>query len=79
MAWIGFSVSFIGMILGVIYLQADLAVKGFFSMAYLFSIMSCFTLAKVIRDKHESERFLHKVEHAKAEKFMSENTALPAS
>ena len=74
MAWIAFVLSFIGMTIGLIYLQADFAMKGFLAISYLFSVTSCFTVAKVVRDKHESEKFLHKVEHAKTEKFLSENT-----
>ena len=74
MAWIAFAISFIGMILGIIYLQADLATKGFLAMSYLFTVTSSFTLAKVVRDKHETEKFLSKVETAKTEKFLSENT-----
>ncbi len=73
MSWISFAVATIGMIIGILYIEADLAIKGFLAMGYLFTITSCFTLAKVIRDRHESERFLTKMEKAKTEKFMAEN------
>jgi len=76
MAWIGFGLSFAGMCLGLLYLEAELAIKGFFAMAYLFSVSSCFTLSKVIRDRHESERFLNKVESAKTEKFLADSAPL---
>jgi len=56
MSWIGFAISFTGMILGIVYLNADIAVKGFFAMSYLFSVTACFTLAKVVRDKYELEK-----------------------
>jgi len=72
MAWVAFVLSSVGMIAGLYYIQADLAVKGFLAMAYLFSISSCFTLAKVVRDKHESEKFVNKVEKKKTEKFLTE-------
>ncbi len=72
MSWIGFAISTIGMIAGLIYIDADVSVKGFLAMAYLFSLTSCFTLAKVIRDKHESEKFVNKVEKKKTEKFLTE-------
>ena len=74
MAWIAFGISFVGMIIGLIYMQADLATKGFLGMSYLFSITSCFTVAKVVRDRHEAERFINKVESAKTEKFLNEAT-----
>ena len=73
MAWIGLIISFLGMAIGLAYLQADFAVKGFLGMSYLFSVISCFTVAKVVRDKHELEKFVNKVENAKTEKFLSEN------
>ena len=73
MAWIAFALSFVGMALGIFYMEANLAVKGFLAMSYLFSVTSCFTVAKVVRDKHESEKFINKVENAKTEKFLSEN------
>jgi len=72
MAWIAFGISFVGMIAGLFYMDADIAIKGFLGMSYLFSVTACFTLAKVVRDKHESDRFINKVESAKTEKFLSE-------
>jgi len=57
LAWIAFGISFVGMAIGLIYMQADLAMKGFLAMSYLFSVTSCFTLSKVVRDKHEKAPF----------------------
>jgi len=73
MAWISFVISFVGMAAGLIYLEVEPAVKGFFAMAYLFSVASCFTLSKVIRDKHEYELDLARSEMAKTERFIKEN------
>ena len=74
MAWIAFGLSMIGMIAGLGYLEADFAMKGFIAISYIFSISSCFTVAKVVRDKHESDKFINKVENAKTEKFLNENS-----
>jgi len=73
MSWISFAISMGGMIAGILYLQSEIAIKGFLFMGYLFTVTSCFTLSKVIRDKHESERFITKMEKAKTEKFMADN------
>lgn len=73
MAWIAFVIAFLGMGIGLVYMEADLATKGFLGISYLFSISSCFTLAKVVRDKFESEKFINKVETAKTEQFLNEN------
>lgn len=72
MAWISFSLSFIGMAAGLIYLEAESAIKGIFAMAYLFSVSSCFTLAKVIRDRHETELSMVKTEQASNDKYMKD-------
>jgi hypothetical protein len=72
MAWVAFAVSFVGMLVGLYYLDADLAMKGFLAMSFLFCLVSCITLSKVIRDKHEAERFINKIAEAKTEKFLNE-------
>lgn len=72
MAWIAFAISFIGMAVGLVYMEADLAMKGFLGMSYLFSITSCITLSKVVRDRHEADQFINKIETAKTEKFLNE-------
>ena len=58
MAWIGFAISFFGMAMGIYYLEADLSSKGFLLMSYLFSVTACFTVAKVVRDKHEENQLV---------------------
>ena len=73
MAWIAFGISFIGMAVGIWNLEGDIATKGFLVMSYLFSVTTCFTVSKVVRDKHESEKFLNKMEKSKTEKFLAEN------
>ena len=79
MSWIAFAVSFLGMGVGIMYLPADLAVKGFLGMSYLFSVTACFTVAKVVRDKHEADKFINKVENAKTEKLLAESNTLLTS
>jgi len=57
LAWIAFVLSVIGTLLGLYIFKADLQTKGFFIMSYLFSLTSCFTVAKVVRDKEEEIDF----------------------
>jgi hypothetical protein len=71
LAWISFGVSFIGMVVGLIYLKMDIYQKAFIGMTYLFSISSCFVLAKVVRDKQEGEDYVKKIENAKNEQMIS--------
>ncbi|MCS6906093.1 MAG: YiaA/YiaB family inner membrane protein [Bacteroidia bacterium] len=71
MAWISFIIAIGGTILGIVLLDVSLSTKVFFAMGYIFSISSCFTLAKVIRDKHEADKLLAKIEKAKTEKLIT--------
>lgn len=72
LAWLALILSMAGMAIGIFYLQVDLAMKGFISMSFLFAVTSCFMVAKVVRDKHEGEKIVNKVEHAKTEKYLAE-------
>jgi hypothetical protein len=71
MAWLSFILAAIGTIIGIVLLEVSLATKGFFAMGYVFTISSCFTLAKVIRDKHQAEKLIAKIEKAKTEKLIT--------
>lgn len=75
MAWIAFAISSVGMLIGLYYMDADWSTKGYLAMTFLFCITSCFTVAKVVRDKHEAERIINKVETAKTEKLINEYTS----
>jgi len=72
MAWISFVLSMIAMVIALGYLELDFSSIAFIGVCYVFSISSCFTLAKVVRDRHEAEKFLTKVEKSKTEKYLSE-------
>lgn len=73
MAWIAFVLAITGTMAGIILLPATLAIKGFLAMGFVFTVSACFTLAKVVRDRHEADRLYNKVERAKTEKFLSES------
>ncbi len=72
MACISFALSVIAMIVALSYVQIEIGMIAFIGVSYVFSVSSCFTLAKVVRDRHEAEKFLSKVEKSKTEKFLSE-------
>lgn len=56
--------------LGIWGIPADLWVKGYLAMAVVFLVGACFTLAKTVRDEHESKRLANRLEDAKAEKLL---------
>ena len=65
--YVSFFASLGGTLIGVYFMPGDIWVKAFLAMGVLFTVMSALSLAKTTRDLHESENFLHKLEHAKAE------------
>ena len=67
--WVSFVVSASSMTLGILYLPVDLWTKGFFAMGLLFTIGSCFSLAKTIRDEHEADRSEQQVHAPNAHPF----------
>lgn len=71
-AWICFFLSVALMAIGVYLLPVDLWIKGYFFMGLFFTVASCFILAKTIRDNHETERFINRVNTARTEKLLSE-------
>lgn len=52
------------------YLPVGIWAKAFLGTGFLFTVSSCFVLAKTLRDEHEAERFHHRLEEAQAEKIL---------
>jgi len=53
--WASFVLSTGSTALGIAYLPVDLWTKGFIAMGLLFTVGSCFSLAKTVRDEHEED------------------------
>lgn len=62
--------------IGICYLPVDNWIKAFMGMGLTFSVGSSFTLAKTVRDNHEAQRLLSRVDEAKLEKLLAENHPL---
>jgi hypothetical protein len=58
--------------LGIFFLPADIWIKGYLAMAALFLTGTTFTLAKTLRDEHEANRLINKIEDAAAERVLRE-------
>jgi hypothetical protein len=76
-AWITFTyVSFAASAfmvgLGIWFLPADLSIKGYLLMGFLMLVQSCITMTKTMRDVHESDRLVNRLEDAKAERLLME-------
>jgi hypothetical protein len=70
--WVSFLVSLGMTMLGIVVLPTDLWVKGYLLMGTLFTVGSCFTLAKTVRDNQESARLRNRIQAAKTEKVLKE-------
>lgn len=76
-AWIGFvklsfGLAFGSTLLGVWFLPVDLWIRGYMTMGIIYSMGSAFTLAKTVRDQHESDKLINKISQAKTAKILKE-------
>jgi len=76
-AWVSFTyASFAGsafmVFIGVFFLPLDLWIKGYLAMGVVMLVQSCVTMTKTIRDMHESNKLVNRIEDAKAERILME-------
>jgi len=72
-AAISFAVSLFAVCIGVAYLPVDGWVRAFLAVGVLYVVTSAFTLAKCVRDQHELNRVVHRVDEARLERFLAEH------
>lgn len=75
-SWVSFLLSFGVTAAGIWALPVDLWVKGFMAMGLLFTVGSSITLAKTVRDQHESERLTKRIDDARVSKLIAEHDPL---
>ncbi|MER5850274.1 YiaA/YiaB family inner membrane protein [Streptomyces sp. NPDC002012] len=68
-----FGVAMAAMTLGIYFLDASGWVRGFLAIGVLYLVTSCFTLAKVIRDRQEAGQIVSRVDQARLEKILAEH------
>jgi hypothetical protein len=74
--WLSFALS-IGMTaIGVWCLPVDPWVKGFMGMGILFTVGSTFSLSKTVRDMHEAQRVIARIDEARVSKLIAEHDPL---
>ncbi len=69
---VSFLISLAGMIFGISMLPLDIWIKGYFAMGLFFLVSSTISVSKTLRDKHEYDRIINRVEEAKTEKILKE-------
>ncbi|MEV1048806.1 YiaA/YiaB family inner membrane protein [Streptomyces sp. NPDC049916] len=68
-----FAVAMGAMAFGIFHLDADPWVRGFLAIGVLYLVTSCFTLAKVIRDRQEAGQIVSRVDQARLEKILADH------
>jgi len=75
-SWVSFVVAVGATALGVWCLPVDAWVKGFLAMGLLFTVGSTFSLAKTVRDMHESLRITARIDDARVSRLIAEHDPL---
>ena len=60
------------MSIGIYQLPTELWVKGYMTMGLFFCVGSSFTLAKTVRDNHESRKLINRVTEVKTERMLQD-------
>ena len=74
-SWIVFTyVSFVAalamVVVGIILMPLDLAMKGYLAMGVAMLIQSCITLTKTLRDNDEADKLVSRLEDARTERLL---------
>jgi hypothetical protein len=75
-SWAAFVIAISMTTVGIINLPVNSWVKGFMGMGMTFSIGSSFTLAKTMRDLHETKKLTARIDEAKVERLLSQHDPL---
>ena len=70
--WASFLVSVTLMVTGIVLLPGILWIKGYLLMGLMFTVGSTFSLAKTVRDQHESRRLRNRMQAAKTDRILKE-------
>ncbi len=67
-----FVLSLASMTAGILFMPAPLMVQGYFALSSLFMVSATITMVKTLRDEHESQRLLNRINDAKTNKILKE-------
>lgn len=71
-----FGVSLGATIVGIGYLHDSRWVRAFLALGLLYTVTSAFTMAKIIRDRHEEHDLVSRVDQARLDKLLAEQDLL---
>jgi hypothetical protein len=70
---ISFAVSTVAVLGGILALPLTLWVRAFLALGLLYVVTSTFTLAKVVRDRQETDEIVSRVDKARLERLLAEH------
>lgn len=74
--WLSFALAVGVTSIGIWHLPVDIWVKAFMAMGLLFSVGSTFSLAKTVRDQHESDSLRKRIDEARVNRIIAEHDPL---
>jgi hypothetical protein len=76
--YISFAVSLAALAVGIAYLPGDPWMQAFLAVSALYAVTSSISLAKTVRDQHESGRVVARVDEARFERLLTEHDPFKA-
>ena len=67
-----FAIALAAMAAFVFFMEGSLLVKGYLALNSLFLVSSTIMLSKTLRDEHEAQRLLNRINEAKTNKILKE-------
>ncbi len=71
-SWAGFVLAIALTVIGIYHLPVDSWIKGYLGMGVFCIVLSCFILAKTVRDEYEAMKIVNRISSAKAEKLLND-------
>ncbi|MGW6913235.1 YiaA/YiaB family inner membrane protein [Kitasatospora sp. NPDC054939] len=72
-AVLSFALSAGAVAVGIAYLPVGGWTRAFLGIGLLYTVTSCFTLAKVVRDRQETSELVSRVDQARLDKLLAEH------
>ncbi|ETK32352.1 YiaA/YiaB family inner membrane protein [Microbispora sp. ATCC PTA-5024] len=70
---ISFALSLGALAVAIVYLPVTAWVRAFLALGLMYVVTSAFTLAKCVRDRHEEESVVSRVDQARLDKLLAEH------
>ena len=68
--YVSFAVAVAMLVVGIVLMPIDLAMKGYLAMGIAMLVQSCITLTKTLRDNDEAGKLVNRLEDARTERLL---------